>query len=137
MGTTKKRKKEKSMKNINEYVITIPLKLPSLNEYINACRYNKFKGAKMKKDTQKDIAPYLLSLPKLNHVKIDFEWYEGNKRRDLDNVHFGKKFILDTLVELGKLKDDNRKNVCAFSDSFYYGKEWKVILKIQEVEDVL
>ena len=44
-----------------------------------------------------------------------------------------EKYILDALVEVGKLKDDNRKYVCGFSDSFYYGKDWKVVLKIQEV----
>ena len=116
-----------------EYVIEIPMKLPSLNEYINACRYNRYAGNSMKQKVQKDISIYLYSLPKLKHVKIDFEWFEGNKKRDLDNICFAKKFILDALVNLGKLEDDNRRNVCAFTDSFYYGKEWKVILKISEV----
>lgn len=87
----------------------------------------------MKKDIQKDISIYLKDLPQLNHVKIDFEWYEGNKRRDLDNICSAKKYILDALVEVGKLKDDNRKYVCGFSDSFYYGKDWKVVLNITEV----
>lgn len=117
------------------YRVEIPLKLPSCNNYINACRNNRYEGAKMKKDTQNAIAVYLDKLPKFKCVKIDFEWYEGNKRRDLDGICFAKKFILDTLVDLGKLQDDNRKNVCGFSDSFYYGKEWKVILHIKEIED--
>ena len=121
------------MNSLKEYVVEIPLKLPSLNEYINACRYNRYAGNLMKQRVQKDLSVYLYSLPKFKHVKIDFEWYEGNKRRDLDNICFAKKFILDTLVNLGKLEDDNRKNVCGFSDSFYYSNTWKVILKIKEV----
>ena len=115
------------------YRIEIPLKLPSLNEYIYVCRKNRYSGNTLKQQIQAEISFYLQKLPKLNTVKIDFEWHEGNKKRDLDNICFAKKFILDSLVNLGKLKDDNRKNVCGFSDSFYYGNEWKVILKIKEV----
>lgn len=121
------------MNTTKKYVVEIPLKLPSLNQYICACRYNRYAGAKMKKNVQNAISIYLNKLPRLNHVRIDFEWYEGNKKRDLDNVCFSKKFILDALVDLGKLKNDNRNNVCSFSDSFYYGKDWKVVLNITEV----
>lgn len=121
------------MNTTKKYVVEIPLKLPSCNNYINACRNNRYAGAKMKKDTQNAIAIYLDKLPKFKCVKIDFEWHEGNKRRDLDGICFAKKFILDALVDLGKLKNDNRNNVCSFSDSFYYGKDWKVVLNITEV----
>lgn len=118
------------------YTTEIKLKLPSCNEYINACRYNKYAGAKMKKDIEENIRFYIKDLPSFNEtVKINFKWYEGNKKRDLDGVCFGKKFILDALVKYGKLKDDNRKNVCGFTDSFYYGKEWKVVLEIEEVDN--
>lgn len=118
---------------MNKYVIEIPMKLPSLNEYINKCRYNRYAGNYMKQQIQKDLSYYFKDLPELNKVKINFYWYEKNKRRDLDNICFGKKFILDALVNLGKLKDDNRKNVCGFTDSFYYGDDWKVILEIEEI----
>ena len=115
-------------------IVEIPLKLPSLNEYINACRYNRYSANSMKQKIQYDISFYLRKLPKLNKVKIKFKWYEGNKKRDLDNICFAKKFILDSLVNLGKLKDDNRKNVCGFTDEFYYSNSWKVVLEIEEVE---
>jgi Holliday junction resolvase RusA-like endonuclease len=114
----------------------IPLKLPSLNEYIYECRKNKYAGGKMKKEVQNDISIFIQRLPQFEKpIKINFTWIEGNKRRDLDNVAFAKKFILDALVKCGKLKDDNRKCVTAFTDSFSYGREWKVILEIEEVED--
>ena len=120
------------------YNVEIPIKMPSCNEYINACRYNKYKGAKMKKDIEEQISYYIIKLPEFTKpISIDFNWHEGNKKRDLDGICFAKKFILDAMVKYGKLKDDNRKNVYAFTDNFYYGKEWKVILKIQEVENVL
>ena len=117
------------------YQIEIPLKLPSLNEYINACRTNRFKAAKMKSDMEESIAHYLVGLPKFDKpIKIHFTWVEGNKRRDYDNVAAGKKFILDAMVKFGYLKDDNRKIVTAFTDDFEYGKAWKVNLEIEETE---
>lgn len=113
----------------------IPLKLPSLNEYINACRSNRFQGSKMKKEVEKDISEYL-NIPNFEKpIKIHFTWIEGNKRRDLDNVAFAKKFILDALVKNGKLKDDNRRCVTAFTDTFEYSDDWKVILEIEEIND--
>lgn len=114
----------------------ISMKLPSLNEYINLCRTNKYKAAKFKENLENDIALFINRLPRFEKpVRIHFIWVEGNKRRDLDNICFAKKFILDTLVKCGKLKDDNRKCVTGFTDSFYYDDETKVILQIQEVND--
>ena len=103
------------------------MKLPSLNEYIRACRNNKYAGAKFKANIN--------SLPKFERpVKINFTWIEGNKKRDIDNVAFAKKFILDALVKSGKLKDDNRNCVVAFTDNFEYTKEFKIVLEIEEIE---
>lgn len=111
----------------------IPLRLPSLNEYIDACRTNRFKGAKMKANIEEDIGLFIGRLPRFEKpVTIEFLWVEENKRRDLDNVAFAKKFILDALVKYGKLKDDNRKQVTGFTDRFMYGEKSKVVLKIKE-----
>ncbi len=119
------------------YRVEIPLKLPSCNDYINACRYNRYAGAKMKKDIEKEIGIYINELPNFNNpARIRFLWVEGNKRRDLDGICFAKKFILDSMVKAGKLKDDNRKCVCAFEDTFEYGDEFKVVLEIEEVDEL-
>ncbi len=113
--------------------VEIDLKLPSLNEYINECRKNRYAGAKMKRETEEAIGWYINKLPRFdNPVKIHFHWIESNRRRDLDNICFAKKFILDALVKGGKLKDDNRKCVTAFTDTFEIGSETKVILDIEE-----
>ena len=114
----------------------IPYKFPSLNSYINACRINRYAGAKMKADVERDISWFLKDLPRFeNPVEIHFHWIEGNKRRDLDNSCFAKKFILDALVKCGKLKDDNRRYVQGFRDTFAYGDDFKVILTITEVSN--
>jgi len=116
--------------------VEINMKLPSLNEYVDICRTNKYKASRFKRHLEDDIGMFIGRLPEFeNPVKIHFHWIEGNKRRDLDNVAFAKKFILDALVKAGKLKDDNRKCVTAFTDTFDYGEESKVILDIEEVND--
>lgn len=115
--------------------LEIPRKLPSLNDYILKCRSNKFAGATMKKAVEQDIGWYINQLPKFESpIKIHFYWIEGNKRRDYDNICFSKKFILDSMVRCGKLKDDNRRFVQGFEDTFSYGDEFKVVLEIEEVE---
>ena len=114
--------------------VVIDEKLPSLNEYINACRTNKYVAAKMKRDIEQLIGYYILRLPRFEKpVKIHFHWVEGNEKRDIDNVSFAKKFILDALVKYHKLENDNRKNVYAFTDTFEYKKgTTKVVLEIEE-----
>lgn len=119
--------------HLGRVICEIPLKLPSLNEYVRVCRTNPYKASAFVKDVENDIGVFLARLPVFERVKIHFHWVECNKRRDLDNVAFSKKFILDALVKCGKLKDDNRKVVTAFTDTFEYGAESKVILEIEEV----
>lgn len=117
--------------------VEIPMKLPSLNEYIKAQTVKRGKwnkGNQMKQDIQNDMAYFINSLPHFDKpIKIHFTWIEANKKRDLDNICFAKKFILDALQKCGKLENDNRKWATGFTDSFEYGKEYKVILEIEEV----
>lgn len=112
-------------------ICEIDMKLPSLNDYIRACRASKYQGSSMKKNLEREIGIYIMRLPVFTEpVKIHFHWVEGNKRRDYDNIAFAKKFILDAMVKSGKLADDNRKCVSGFTDSFSYGPETKVIMEI-------
>ena len=114
--------------------IEIPMKLPSLNDYINSCRGNRYAGATMKKEVEADIGWYINQLPKFSKpIKINFTWVEKNKKRDFDNICFAKKFILDALQKSGKLENDNRKWVTGFTDSFELGEDYKVILEIEEI----
>ena len=115
--------------------IVIPFRLPSLNQYINECRKNRYAGATMKKQVDSDIGYFINQLPKYEKpIKIHFHWIEENKRRDFDNICSAKKFILDSMVKAGKLKNDNRNYVVGFEDSFSYADESKVILEIEEAE---
>ena len=117
---------------------TIPMRLPSLNEYIRACRTNVFLANNIKRKTQADIIWYVKNLPTFDKpVTIKFVWIsEVGDRRDLDNIAFAKKFILDALQECGKLKNDNRKYVVGFTDEFLYGKSYEVRLEIEELKAI-
>ena len=46
---------------------------------------------------------------------------------------FAKKFILDALVQANVLKDDNRKIVTGFEDTFQYADKSKVIVELEEI----
>ena len=112
----------------------IDLKLPSLNEYINVCRNNAYSAAKFKKNIENSIMNFTNKLPKIKEpVIIHFHWIEANRRRDLDNVAFAKKFILDALVKSGKLPNDNQNWVKGFTDSFDYCEKAKVIIEFERV----
>lgn len=119
------------------YKFEINNRLPSLNEYTQACRTNKYIGAKMKEDTEiniwADIKSQLKNKKIENAVKIHFTWVEENKKRDLDNICFAKKFILDALVKANVLKNDTQNYVIGFSDTFIYDKKSKVIVEIEEI----
>lgn len=113
---------------------TIFGRLPGLNEYVRANRGNKYSGAKMKKEADELCGMCIRHLkPQAGPVRIQFVWYEKELRRDLDNVAFAKKFILDSLVRRGVLKDDSPKWVIATSDELRRGTEYKVDIYILEV----
>lgn len=115
--------------------VEIPMKLPSCNEYIFACRANKYQAAKLKKKVEDDIGVFISNLPQFTTpVTITFHWIEKDKRRDFDGIAFAKKFILDALVKYGKLKDDNRRFVTGFADTFQYGEKTAVIIDIERTE---
>jgi Holliday junction resolvase RusA-like endonuclease len=70
----------------------------------------------------------MLYLPNWNQydkpVIIEFDFYEKDERRDVDNVAgVAHKFILDSLVMKGILKDDSQKYVKGFVDKFHVDKK--------------
>lgn len=102
-------------------------RLPGLNDYVNACRTNRFAAAKMKKDCEDLISYYIKNSVMETYtepVRLRFSWFEKNTRRDKDNVAFAKKFILDALQKCGVLQNDNWRGVLGFTDEFYCDKEY-------------
>lgn len=104
------------------YRITVPGILPSLNEYINAERQNKYKAAAMKRKAEQLIT--IMARTQLKGVKIEkpvrieYIWVEPNRKRDKDNIAFAKKFIQDALVKCNILKNDGWNEIVGFIDRF-------------------
>lgn len=94
---------------------TIDGRLDDLNKYTKACRTNPYVGAKMKKDNEKVVMFYIqkakLQKVKRYPIKVDIHWYEKDRRRDIDGITFGTKFILDALVKMKIIEDDSQKYI--------------------------
>jgi len=101
---------------------TIPGRLPGLNEYTAANRTHPKAGARAKKAAEWQVA-WGVKIARLEPIEgpvfLTFAWHEPDRRRDVDNVAFAKKFILDALVRLGILAGDGRKHVVGFTDEFH------------------
>ena len=121
-----------------KHTLTIEGNLPNLNDYTRACRSNKFAGANMKKKAERIITYYIKQQLKDVSIKgktrLAFRWYEANKRRDLDNICFAKKFILDALVSNQIIFADSWKGVVGFTDEFFIDKQNpRIEVDIEEV----
>lgn len=120
-----------------KYKFEIKERLPGLNEYTAYNRTNRFAGANLKKKTEEHIYYYILE--QLKNIKINkkvfikFTWVKENGKRDLDNICFAKKFILDALVKAGVLKNDNKSHISGFIDKFEYADKSKVIVELEEI----
>lgn len=78
----------------------------------------------MKKKVQKGLREQLLGYDGptgITGAHVRFSWFEGNRRRDKDNVAFAKKFVLDSLVESKVLESDGWDGVVSFEDRFLVG----------------
>lgn len=91
-----------------KYVLTIPGRLPDLNDMTNAARANKFASAAMKKEYTVMVAWIVKAarIPQMEKIDLIFTWFEPNKKRDKDNIMAGQKFVLDGLVVGGAIKND-------------------------------
>ena len=117
---------------------TIQGRLPSLNEYTRACRAHWSKGAQLKRQVEADIM-WQLQAARLAHkvgkaagpVIISLEWHDSNRRRDIDNVFFGVKFILDAMQKLEIIANDDRKHVVGLNHSIVDDDQDFVVVTIQ------
>ena len=121
-----------------KYKFVIGQRLPSLNEYIDVCRFNKHQAATFKKRIDNLICYEIRSQFKNLHIEkpviVYLHFIEENKKRDVDNVYSASKYILDALVKMEVLKNDNPKHVVDIKYSHEYAKESKVIVEIDEIE---
>ncbi len=106
--------------------VIIPIRLASLNEYISAMNRNRFIGAKMKREAMESIGWHIKSLktPNLPPYEVCIDYYEPNKKRDLDNISaFARKVIMDSMQEMGVISNDGWKDIVGYVEKFYVDKE--------------
>lgn len=106
--------------------LIIPGELTDLNNFINSLKRNRWAGQKIKTDETNRVA-WLTKAQRLSPVekypvKITYKWYMKDKRKDLDNTCFAKKFINDGLVVGGIIENDGQKQVSGFIDEFFIDK---------------
>lgn len=98
--------------------------LPDLNTYTNANRGNKYVGAKIKKDATQCVEWYAKRQleGKYERIRLSITYYCKNKRKDMDNIAFAKKFILDGLVEAGVIPNDGWSEIEGWTEHFEIDK---------------
>ena len=92
----------------------------TLNEYIKAERGNKFAAANIKKKETEVARVHFLSKICKTPCKLKFIWHVKNKRKDLDNITFAKKFILDGMVKANAIENDNLNHIVGFIDEVIF-----------------
>ena len=105
--------------------LILNMSFPTLNEYINLERSNKYAAADMKKRKTNSVA--FLALAQnftLENKKYDvhFTWFKPNNKKDHDNITFAKKFVLDGLVLAKILPSDGSRYVNNFRDTIILDK---------------
>lgn len=106
----------------------------TLNNYINAERRNRYIGAKIKKDETEVAIEYFEGLEIPTPCKVHFTWFQSNKRKDLDNIAFAKKFILDGAVKAGAIANDSQKYIVGFTDELRYDDREYVEVEFEEMK---
>lgn len=110
------------MGNISRKTLVIKGRLDNLNDYTKECRTNKYAGNKCKARNEEIITGYIEQQLRGVHFQgktyLHFRWIEPNRNRDLDNICFAKKFILDALVRNKVIETDGWRGVWGFMDEF-------------------
>ena len=121
--------------------VFIPGQLPGMNEIIRTAagaggsctNYSKLKKA-LNLELWAVIKQARLVRP-ARAVRVAFHWREPNRRRDLDNIAAGKKFVLDALVDANVLEDDGWLFVVGLADMFSVvdRKHVGVLVELEEI----
>lgn len=112
--------------------IEIEGSLPTLNQYVNAERTNRFIAAKIKKTATERVAYRVRGAEKITTLAdFTFTWYVPNKRSDPDNIAFAAKFVMDGLVQAEVLPNDSMRYVRSICHFYEIGTP-KVVVEIEE-----
>jgi hypothetical protein len=117
-------------------ILRYEVNIPTLNEYIDYERTNKYHAARVKKATTNRIKWWTMEqtrqkLPGMHDLVLI--WQRNNKVHDADNVYAGIKFLLDGIVAAGTIPDDSRKHIRHISHRIEQGVSNKVEIQFYKV----
>jgi len=114
--------------------ITFESKIPTLNEYINVERTNRYGAASMKKSATTGCMVESLNYRGLIDPNGLYDvvacWETADNKLDPDNVYFGIKFVLDGMVKAGIINNDGRKNIRNINNKIDTTGKRKLILTL-------
>lgn len=117
-------------------ILQYEVKIPTLNEYIEHERTNKYLAAQIKKATTNRIKWWTMeqTRQKLTGMHdLVLIWQRNNKIHDADNIYAGIKFLLDGIVAAGIIADDGRKHIRHISHRIEQGNFNKVEVQFFKV----
>ncbi len=118
---------------VKKTLILQDIKLPGMNQQIDAAKRSPKAYAQMKKDNTNLIIRELIKqdcVPAKPYkaIRVNYEFYEGEGPRDPDNCLAGLKFIHDAFVSTGIISDDNIYRIGFGNIGFMPGDEWKIVV---------
>lgn len=129
----------KSAARPGEVPVVIFGRLPGVNDWQNANRHNRYKGAALVEDAKERVmscAIYQGIKPFRRPVKVRIQWYEPNRMRDIDNIHGGVKWILDGFRACGILEDDSQQHVTSIEHEVLLDPpDPRIVVYVSEVEE--
>jgi len=98
--------------------LTLMGQLPRINEF--AGRATRWNYSKLKKQTELMIMTEVIKqkIKPMNFAYFSFIWFEPNRSFNPDNIMSSQKYVLDSLVRVGILKNDGWSEVLGLSHSF-------------------
>lgn len=113
-------------------------RLPGMNDIIDVAKLGKGRYQPyndMKTYFQTFLYWHFTKLPGYEKAHISIDWYEPNRKRDINNIQAGGKFIMDALVEASVIKDDSQRYVVSENNNFYVDKDDpRIVINIEEVK---
>lgn len=120
-----------------KYQFTIPGRLPGLNEMTREARGNKYAAAKTKREVTEMCAWEAKRQhipPMTGPIILSVLWVEKDMRRDIDNIAFGCKYLLDSLQLANIIANDGWKQVNGITHRFAVdAKNPRIVVELQEV----
>lgn len=114
--------------------------MPGWNDFIHAYARSPVIGNRMKRDCMMACTMYIRRQLKGRHIDgpviVHYHFYEATLKRDLDNILFISKPLLDALQACGILPQDNWHYIRGITaDRHLDRKHPKIVVEFEEVKE--